>query len=187
MRIVGGDRRGLTLRAPAGDATRPTADRARQALFDMLLHAPWGGRDVLQDAQILDGFAGTGALGLEALSRGASHATFMEQNRAARAAISANIGTCRFESSATVLACDVTRAPKARMPCSLIFLDPPYGQELVMRGVKALGRSGWLAENALIVAETGAEEELSLDAPLLAERRFGAAKFSIWRHASTVS
>ena len=91
MRIVAGQWRGRTLAAPAGAATRPTADRVRQALFDMLLHAPWGGRDRVEGAAVLDAFAGTGALGLEALSRGAATATFIERDRAALAALRANI------------------------------------------------------------------------------------------------
>src|SRR6185437_3628839 len=97
MRIVAGEWRGRTLLAPAGSATRPTADRVRQALFDMLLHAPWGGRALIEDARVLDVFAGTGAFGLEALSRGAAHATFVEHDRAALAALRANIAACRAE------------------------------------------------------------------------------------------
>ena len=93
MRIVAGAWRGRALQAPPGDTTRPTADRVRQALFDMLLHAPWGGRDAVEGARVLDVFAGTGALGLEALSRGAAFATFIEQDRAALAALRANIAT----------------------------------------------------------------------------------------------
>ena len=95
MRIVAGAWRGRALQAPPGDTTRPTADRVRQALFDMLLHAPWGGRDAVEGARVLDVFAGTGALGLEALSRGAAFATFIEQDRAALAALRANIATLR--------------------------------------------------------------------------------------------
>ena len=85
MRIIAGAWRGRVLTAPAGQGTRPTGDRVRQALFDMLLHAPWGGR--IDGARVLDGFAGTGALGLEALSRGAGHASFFEIDRAALAAL----------------------------------------------------------------------------------------------------
>ena len=91
MRIVAGTWRGRALVAPPGDTTRPTADRVRQALFDMLLHAPWGGRATVEGASVLDAFAGTGALGLEALSRGAADASFIERDRAALAALRANI------------------------------------------------------------------------------------------------
>jgi 16S rRNA (guanine966-N2)-methyltransferase len=124
MRIIAGAWRGRKLLAPPGAATRPTADRVRQALFDMLLHAPWGGREVVVGAAVLDAFAGTGALGLEALSRGAARATFLERDPAALAALHANIAACRAEQRATVLAADATRPPPGT-PCSLVFLDPP--------------------------------------------------------------
>ena len=104
MRIVAGAWRGRTLSVPAGQTTRPTADLVRQALFDMLMHAPWGGRALLEDAQVLDGFAGTGALGLEALSRGAAHVTFVEKDRAALAALRANIAACRAAERCAVVA-----------------------------------------------------------------------------------
>ena len=87
MRIITGACRGRALAAPPGDKTRPTADRVRQALFDMLMHAPWAGRTAIEDAQVLDAFAGTGALGLESLSRGAAGASFIERDRAALAAL----------------------------------------------------------------------------------------------------
>ena len=138
MRIVAGAWRGRALIAPAGQATRPTADRVRQAVFDMLLHAPWGGRDVVEGARVLDGFAGTGAYGLEALSRGAAHATFMEQDRAALTALRGNVAACRAGERATVLAVDVLAAP-AGQPCGLVFLDPPYGRDLVPRAIDRLG------------------------------------------------
>src|SRR5438045_779506 len=111
MRIVGGMWRGRRLVAPAGGATRPTADRVRQALFDMLAHAPWGGRDVVAGARVLDAFAGTGALGLEALSRGAAHATFFESDPAALAALRANIGALGASALATLIAGDVLQSP----------------------------------------------------------------------------
>jgi 16S rRNA (guanine(966)-N(2))-methyltransferase RsmD len=95
MRIIAGAWRGRALAAPPGLATRPTADRVRQSLFDMILHAAWGGRAVLEGAMVLDAFAGTGALGLEALSRGAESAVFFERDRAALAALRAN-GKPRF-------------------------------------------------------------------------------------------
>ncbi|GBQ81307.1 N-6 adenine-specific DNA methylase [Gluconacetobacter johannae DSM 13595] len=187
MRIVAGTRRGRALAAPPGRTTRPTADRVRQALFDMLLHAPWAGTDAVVGARVLDGFAGTGALGLEALSRGAAHCTFFETDRAALAALRANVAACRAEAAATVRAIDVTRPPPAGADgaCGLVFLDPPYGQGLPARALQALGRAGWIAPGALIVVETAADEEVPAGAgPLLAERRHGAARLSIWRAAT---
>ncbi len=179
-RIVAGTWRGRTLTAPPGDTTRPTADRVRQALFDMLLHAPWGGRDVLEDASVLDAFAGTGALGLEALSRGAAFAHFMESDRSALTALRANIGICGGEARCRVVAGDTLQAPRGE-PCSLVFLDPPYGRTLVVQSLARLGASGWLAPKALIVAEVGREETLALPAEVLADRSHGAARLQVWR------
>ena len=127
MRIVAGTWRGRALIAPPGAATRPTADRVRQALFDMLLHAPWGGRESVEGARALDVFAGTGAFGLEALSRGAAHATFIEHDRAALAALRANIAACRAQDRCDVLAIDALAVPPGEA-ASLVFLDPPYRQ-----------------------------------------------------------
>ncbi len=182
MRIVAGKWRGRTLTAPAGSQTRPTADRVRQALFDMLLHAPWGGREAIEGAQLLDVFAGTGALGLEALSRGAAHATFIEHDRAALAALRANIAACRAERQCTVLSIDTLAVPHGPA-CGLIFLDPPYGHDLVPRALARLRSNGWIAPEALIVAETGRDEPSPAPAPSLAEREHGAARISVWREA----
>jgi 16S rRNA (guanine966-N2)-methyltransferase len=182
MRIIAGAWRGRSLAAPAGDTTRPTADRLRQALFDMLWHAEWGGRARVEDAVALDVFAGTGALGLEALSRGAASATFMERDRAALAALRANIASCRAEARAKILATDATRPPPGQ-PASLVFLDPPYGQTLVEAAVAALSTAGWLAPAALLIAETGRDESLALPAEPLAERAHGAGRITVWRFA----
>src|SRR6185437_13440586 len=127
MRIVAGAWRGRPLVAPSGDTTRPTADRVRQALFDTMLHAAWGGRGVIEGAGVLDVFAGTGALGLEALSRGAAFARFLEQDGAALRALRTNILACGAERTCEVIAGDVLHLPaggKGR-PASLVFLDPP--------------------------------------------------------------
>ena len=177
MRIVAGLWRGRALLAPKGEGTRPTADRVRQALFDMLLHAPWGGYPAVVGATVLDGFAGTGALGLEALSRGAAHAHFIERDRAALTALRANIAT--LKAPATVYATD-TRHPPPGTPCTLVFLDPPYGQGLIPRALDRLRAMGWIAPGAIIVAETGRTEDSPHPDPL-AERVHGAARLTIWR------
>ncbi len=178
VRIVAGIWRGRALTAPKGAVTRPTADRVRQALFDMLLHAPWGGRETVEGALVLDLFAGTGALGLEALSRGAAHATFVENDRAALAALRANIATCRAQDRCTVLAMDALAIPPGAA-AGLVFLDPPYRRELVPRALARLRAVGRLAPNALLIAETARDEPLEID--LLAERVHGAARLSVWR------
>jgi 16S rRNA (guanine966-N2)-methyltransferase len=179
VRIVAGTWRGRTLAAPPGAATRPTADRVRQALFDMLLHAPWGGRDLLEGAEVLDAFAGTGALGLEALSRGAAHATFLECDRAALTALRANIDACRAGNSSTVVAADATNPPPGRI-CRLVFLDPPYRQGLVLAALARLHAAGWIAPGALIVAETARDAAIELPGTKLADRAHGAARLTVW-------
>ncbi len=194
VRIIAGARKGRVLAAPTGGTTRPTADRVRQALFDVLAHAPWGGAALLEGAHVLDAFAGTGALGLEALSRGAEHAVFFETDRPALAALRANIHACGWDEQCQVYPRDVTNPPAARAtPATLAFLDPPYHKGLPTRALAALRAKGWIAPNAVAVIETGRDEPLPFtdeagDAPpcphdLLAERQHGAARLSIWRLA----
>ncbi len=180
MRIVAGAWRGRTLAVPPGLTTRPTADRVRQALFDMLLHAPWGGRALIEGASVLDAFAGTGALGLEALSRGAAHATFVERDRAALGALRANIAACRAAERCMVVAGDVLALPPGAA-FGLIFLDPPYGQDFVPRALAALRGAGRMAPNALVIAETGRDEPSPCPSDTLAERTHGAARLTVWR------
>ncbi len=142
----------------------------------MLIHAPWGGR--LDGLTVLDAFAGTGALGLEALSRGAAHATFIERDRAALAALRANIAACPG-APARALAANVLRPPPGT-PCHLVFLDPPYGQDLLPRATAALASAGWLAPGAMLVAEAARSETPQLG-QCLAERDHGAGRITVWR------
>lgn len=181
MRIVAGSLRGRPLIAPPGTTTRPTSDRARQTLFDMLLHAPWAGRDLLEDAHILDAFAGTGALGLEALSRGAAHATFFEPDRAALTALRTNIARCTAEPRCTVLPTSCTTPPPAHTPCTIAFLDPPYASTLIPTAVTTLTTTGWLTPTALLIAETARDAPLPTLGTLLTNRPIGAARISVWR------
>jgi 16S rRNA (guanine966-N2)-methyltransferase len=180
MRIVAGAWRGRVLAAPPGTGTRPTADRVRQALFDMLLHSEWGGRAVIEGAVVLDVFAGTGALGLEALSRGAASACFIENDPAALRALRANVAACKAEDRVEVLAADALRVAKGRA-ASVVFLDPPYGQLLVPRAIAHLRDCGRIRSGALIVAETSRDETWIPEQPLLAERQHGAARVLTFR------
>ncbi|HEX4261764.1 MAG TPA: 16S rRNA (guanine(966)-N(2))-methyltransferase RsmD [Acetobacteraceae bacterium] len=180
MRIVAGTLRGRRLAAPEGDATRPTADRVRQALFDRLLHAPWAGRDAVTGAAVLDTFAGTGALGLEALSRGAAQATFFERDRAALAAVRANVAACGAAGRARVVEADATRPPPGT-PCRLVFLDPPYGAGLIERAIPALAAAGWFAPGCLLVMETARDEALAVAGRLLDDHAYAAARIRILR------
>jgi 16S rRNA (guanine966-N2)-methyltransferase len=186
MRIVAGVWRGRVLQAPRGDMTRPTADRVRQALFDMLLHAPWGGREAIEGAHVLDVFAGTGALGLEALSRGAAFCLFVETDAAARGAIRQNTETLAPSGDlfgrTRIHRRDATdlgpRPGGDGPPFDIAFLDPPYHQGLGERALAELTGGGWLADGAVVVFERGSDEA-DLAAPgfeKLDERRYGAAR-----------
>lgn len=177
LRLVAGLHRGRRLAAPPGETTRPTSDRVRQAVFDMLWHAPWAGREAVEERRVLDAFAGSGALGLEALSRGAAHASFLEQDRVALAVLRQNVASLKEEARCTVLGGDVLRPRAPAAPCDLILLDPPYGKELVPKAIAALGTAGWIAPGALVVAELGREEALEVPGwAEVATREHGAAR-----------
>jgi 16S rRNA (guanine966-N2)-methyltransferase len=143
-------------------------------VFDILAHAPWC---ELRGAKVLDVFAGTGAYGLEALSRGAASAVFFEQAPAALAALRQNVGICGV--LGRVVAGDVLSAPPGA-PHDLVFLDPPYGQDLVPKALAVLRARGWIAPGATIVAELGPGDVLEVP-ELLAERAHGKARVKIWR------
>lgn len=157
MRIVGGRHRGRRLLPPGGRDVRPTSDRTREAVFNILAHAAWApqGGSPLAGARVLDAFCGTGALGLEALSRGAAHAVFLDTARAALELTRRNLAALGETLRGEVLRGDATRPPPPRRPCTLAFLDPPYGQDLAPRALAALTGAGWLAPDAVCVVELG--------------------------------
>ncbi|QNT77732.1 16S rRNA (guanine(966)-N(2))-methyltransferase RsmD [Entomobacter blattae] len=186
MHIIAGSLKGKKLATPPGPSTRPTAIRVRQALFDMLLHAPWGGNMVLSQAFVLDIFAGTGALGLEALSRGAAYCYFFENDATALPILRSNIRHCRKEAQSTIIPTSALTPPMAKQACSLAFFDPPYNRELIAQSLQALTTQGWILPNSLIVTETSRQEILPFPKEsLLAERFHGAACLRIWRFEST--
>jgi 16S rRNA (guanine966-N2)-methyltransferase len=186
LRIVSGDFRGKPLVAPRGQATRPTSDRARQAIFNILEHAPWS--DGVRDRRVIDLFAGSGALGFEALSRGAAFCLFVETDEAARGAIRDNVealgglfGKTRVHRrDATDLG---VRPGSDGPPFDLAFLDPPYARGLGERALARLAAGGWLAPGATLVFERG-KAEAAFDAtgyePLDA-RDYGAARVHFLR------
>jgi 16S rRNA (guanine966-N2)-methyltransferase len=159
MRIVAGEHRGRMLVAPKGQSTRPTADRTRQALFNVLEHAAWSpGAD---GARVLDLFAGSGALGLEALSRGAAFCLFVESDPIAARAISENVESLHLSGRCAVRRDDATKLAAqgaGEAPFDLVFLDPPYARGLVEPALRALLAGGWLAPDALAVIESCASE-----------------------------
>jgi 16S rRNA (guanine966-N2)-methyltransferase len=179
VRIVGGRHRGRALAAPPGEGTRPTGDRARQALFNILEHGRFASSgSPIADALVLDVFAGTGALGLEALSRGAGRAVFFEQMPAALKILQTNIASLGEAARAAVLAGDACQPPRAKETARLVFLDPPYGKGLGVKALAALADAGWIGPETLAMLEVGAGEAAA--APegwaLLDERRYGAAR-----------
>ncbi|RMF11722.1 MAG: 16S rRNA (guanine(966)-N(2))-methyltransferase RsmD, partial [Alphaproteobacteria bacterium] len=153
MRIIAGRFKGRRLFAPRSDRIRPTTDRMRETLFNLLTHGigfPFDG------ARAADIFAGTGALGLEALSRGASHVTFVENHPASLALLADNVRALECETSARILRQDARRLPTARDPFDLVFLDPPYNRDLLAPAIVALQTRGWLKPGSIVVAETEA-------------------------------
>jgi 16S rRNA (guanine966-N2)-methyltransferase len=175
MRVVAGKFRGVRIEAPKGLVTRPTSDRVRQALFNVLTHgAP---EFDLAGARVLDLFAGSGALGLEALSRGARFCLFIEESAAARAAIRRNVEVLGLTGATKIWRRNATKLGPAGTlaPFDLIFCDPPYGKGLGERAILAAAEGGWSKQGAIAVLEEGADHEISWPAPFqeIDRRRYG--------------
>jgi len=178
MRVIAGRWRGRALAAPAGAATRPTADRVREALFSMLDARLRG----FEGLAVADLFAGSGALGLEALSRGAAHVTFVDHDQAAVAAIRANLVKLGADTQAAEVQPVAAIACRLSRPVDLLLADPPYGSALAAPAVLALRAAGMLAPSAWIAVETGRGESAGLEGLVdLAERRHGAACLTLGR------
>ena len=175
MRIIGGARRGLKL-ADVGEGDmaahlRPTSDRVREAIFNLLINAHG---NPVAGARVLDLFAGTGALGLESLSRGAVSATFVEDGAKALALIRANIAKMRAEGETQILRQDVRRlGPNPGEGYGLVFLDPPYGKGLGETALAAAQRGGWLASGAMVVWEEGSVPQIPAGFALIDQRKYG--------------
>jgi 16S rRNA (guanine966-N2)-methyltransferase len=179
MRIVGGEFKGRAIAAPQGRVARPTGERAREAVFNILEHAPWS--PGLEGRRVLDLFAGSGALGLEALSRGAAFALFVDQDPGARGAIRDNIEALGLFGRTRLHRRDATdlgsKPAGVGAAFELVFVDPPYGQGLGEAALRELGDGGWISEGALIVFECGAREKPELPGfTVLDTRDYGAAK-----------
>lgn len=176
MRIIAGRWRSRPLATAAGDTTRPTADRARETLFSMLASRLGS----FEDLVVLDLFAGSGALALEALSRGAARAFLVEREGAARAAIEANAAKLRAE--ARLIGHDATALPAAPAPVDLIFLDPPYGEGLAPKALASALVKGWVASHTWISVETGRAERFEHPGYRVeTERGVGKARLSLLR------
>jgi 16S rRNA (guanine966-N2)-methyltransferase len=183
MRIVGGRLRGRALAAPKSQAIRPTADRLREALFNILVHA-YG--DPVTGARVLDLFAGTGALGLEALSRGAAFALFIDDAAEARALLRENVAALGLGGVTRVFRRDACKLGPAHPiePFSLAFLDPPYGRGLAEATLASARAGGWLAPAALIVVEEAADAAFAAPEGFdeLERRRYDDTALIVLRH-----
>lgn len=186
MRIVGGIHKGRALQAPKGRNTRPTSDRVRESVFNILRHGSWHA-GVLEDSTVLDVFAGTGALGLEALSQGAKHAAFIERERPALEFCQSNIEALGEEERTSIFTFDATDPiprPLYIEPRSLVFLDPPYGKYLGAEALKGLAHKNWLKAGATCVLEMSKKvpEIIPAGFTLHDERTYGLARvaFLTW-------
>ncbi|MGN3973962.1 16S rRNA (guanine(966)-N(2))-methyltransferase RsmD [Tsuneonella sp. SYSU-LHT278] len=180
MRVIAGEWRGRRLVAPKGESTRPTADRTRETLFNMLA-SRIGDFDGLAVADL---FAGSGALGIEALSRGAASCLFVEHDKAALDAIRANIAALDARTRATVSAGSVTALGAAKMPHDMILVDPPYGTGAAGVALDRLLRLGWVGPATWVAVETGATEDLAVRTlSIEADRKVGKARLRLLRLA----
>jgi 16S rRNA (guanine966-N2)-methyltransferase len=179
VRVVGGRLGGRVLKTPASRAIRPTSERLRESIFDILAHA-YG--DPVAGARVIDLFAGSGALGIEALSRGAVFALFVDDGAEARALLRANIEALAIAATTRIWRADATRLGKAPALYSLAFLDPPYGEGLAGPALAALVDGNWLAPGAIAVVEEKARA--TIEAPsvlrLAEERLYGDTKIAIF-------
>ncbi len=178
MRIISGEWRGRTVKAPAGETTRPTADRTRETLFSMLASRLGS----FEGLAVADMFAGSGALGLEALSRGAATALFIEQDAAAVRAIRANIEALQAQARCEVRACSALSLGPAKQPLDLILLDPPYGTGAGAVAIEKLTRLGWIGEATWVSVETAFNEDPDVRGfDVDAERKVGKARITLLR------
>ena len=166
MRIVAGKHRGLTLAAPKDTRVRPTSDRVREAIFNVLAHNDFGIGFGLDGARVLDLFAGTGALGLEALSRGVRYVLFVDDHPESRGLIRTNVEAAQATGASKIWRRDATALgpmpPNAGGPFDLVFLDPPYRRDLVAQALVSARDGAWLSPACLIVAEMAADEVFEL-------------------------
>lgn len=182
MRIIAGQFKGRKLHAPEGDGIRPTSDRAREAIFNLLMHGQYAGEAVIGQ-HVVDLCCGTGALGLEALSRGARVVTFVDQDKRALELAKKNALHCGAVSNAFFVQSDAAKLPPAREKAALVLMDAPYASPLLAPAYAALTRGGWLQQNALMVVEQSrdAPEVILEGAVLLDTRQYGKAKVLVYR------
>lgn len=185
LRITGGTLGGRIIRAPENNTIRPTADKVRQAIFNIL-----NARGLVKDAVVLDAFCGTGAMGMEALSHGAAHATFFDLSDSALKLCRENVRGLGLEDQTTLRRNDATRPgprPASHAPATLVFLDPPYHNGLMCLSFSAILGGGWIAPGAVMVLEASADEFKNPDlahwekTEILSEKRYGETGIRVVR------
>lgn len=187
LRIIAGKHRNRRLQMIQSDALRPTSSRTRESIFNILIHGEWSEQaSVLEGATVLDLYCGTGALGIEALSRGANHAIFIDMDPKHLAITRQNVVHVGELEHATFIRADSSHPPLARTLCDLVFLDPPYGKGLVAVTLQQLVAQKWLADNALVVVEISKHENMAIPPQFeeLDKRIYGKTHIVILRFQS---
>ncbi|HEV2561039.1 MAG TPA: 16S rRNA (guanine(966)-N(2))-methyltransferase RsmD [Rhizomicrobium sp.] len=184
MRVTGGTLGGRTLATPADNRVRPTSDKVRQAIFNILAHNDFGVTP--EGARVADLFAGTGAMGIEALSRGSAFCLFVEEAAESRALIRQNVEAFHLTGVTKIWRRDATdlgpMSAGAGGPFDLVFLDPPYRKNLIAPALKSLRDGGWLAPNTVLIAECAEDEKFAADGfEILDERIYGETSVTTLR------
>ncbi len=184
MRIISGRYKGAKLDTPESQETRPTSDRTREALFNLLCNGKHA--QLLRGRPFADVYAGTGAVGLEAISRGASHGYFFETGKHILPILQKNIEKCKVQGCTRILRSDATKPPQATEACGIIFIDPPYGKDLINQTIPALLSKGWLADDGLLISQGHPNDPVT--APegfeIIDERKYGAALLFFMKRSS---
>jgi len=191
MRITGGQHRGRIIKVPDTGTVRPTTDKMRQQLFNMLVHSQWQAKAEfdLDDAHVLDGFCGSGALGLEALSRGSASCVFVDIDGKVVAMARANAQTLKVENQCQFIirSCQtLQQRPDLIAPRNLVLLDPPYRKDMIIPSLNALDAGNWMEPNALVIAESekGWRSEVPSKYIPLHVREDGDSALNIWQYSA---
>ena len=181
MRVITGKYKGRKLATPEDTSIRPTSERTRESIFNLLMHGQFGGAHI-REQRVADICCGTGALGIEALSRGATHGVFVDQSKAGLELAKKNVTHVGALQDATFILADANHLPKATEPCALIMIDPPYDTNIIPQVARCLVAQGWVTQGSVLVTEV----RFTTDVPelpeftLLVERQYGKAKVMIW-------
>jgi 16S rRNA (guanine966-N2)-methyltransferase len=186
MRIIAGKHRGRRIEAPETRNIRPTTSRTREAVFNILVHSRFGLEESPLYGRVADIFCGSGAMGLEALSRGAGHVTFVDKSRESIEVLEYNIENFGEEENSRILRSDSSHLPPVSEPFDLLIMDPPYHTGLAFHSLKTASKGGWLHENTITVLELAWKEDVKIpkNFEILEERRYGNTRIVILRLAA---